>query len=84
MKAKRITRTISVMPNCDLKRARALANEISSQFPGFVEVDGLGYSYRDFPETRGCDKLIIYAWYWRGEWSQPTKEVFRMYYLPKK
>lgn len=33
-----------------------------------------GYGENDVPER---------AVWVRGEWSQPTKEVFRMYYKPK-
>ena len=72
------------MPNCNLQQARKEVEEIAKQYPDFVEVNGLGGTYKDYPETRGCDKLVIMAWYWRGEWSSPTKEVFRMFYKPKK
>lgn len=77
-------RTIKTMPNCDLKKAKAEASSIAKEYKGFVEVNGLGGTWKDYPEARGCDKLTINAWYWRGEWSQPTREVFRMYYKPKK
>ena len=77
-------RTIKTMPNLNVTKARQEAQEIAKQYPDFVEVNGLGGTWRDYPEARGCDKLTIKAWYWRGEWSQPTKEVFRMYYKPKK
>lgn len=26
------------------------------------------------------EKVIIYGWYWRGSWADPTKEIVRVYY----
>lgn len=81
---KRFVRTIKTMPNCDLQAAKNEAAEIASQYPDFIEVSGLGGTYRDYPETWGCDKLVIMAWYARGYWADATKEIFRLYYKPKK
>lgn len=35
-------------------------------------------------DYKNSDKVYIYGWYWRGEWSDPTKEHFATLYKPKK
>ena len=34
-------------------------------------------------DYRGSDKIYIYAWYWRGEWAGPTKDLYCVLYRPK-
>lgn len=83
--AKITRRTLKIWANRDLKGARKEMREIiSKDFPGYIETKSLGGTFRDEPESYGCDKLIIYAWYSRGCWSDATKEIFARFYLPKK
>lgn len=83
--AKITKRTLKTCANKNLYGAREeMLNLIDKKFPGYVEVKSLGGTFRDEPESYGCDKLIIYAWYWRGEWADPTKEIFARFYLPNK
>lgn len=57
---------------------------VNTNYPEYVELDSWKESFREEPESRNCDKLIIYAWYWRGAWSDPTKEVYKKLYKPKR
>lgn len=42
--------------------------------------------YKEYPlygipqEAIGKDKIYVYAWYWRGNWADPTKEIFTRLY----
>ena len=29
---------------------------------------------------KATEKVIIYAWYWRGEWTDKTKGVYTIFY----
>lgn len=40
------------------------------EFPAFKTLRGL----------KATQKVIIKAWYWRGEWNDPTKEIYAIYY----
>lgn len=70
-------------PNTNGNRAtEELRRMIKEHFPKFVEINPWD-TFRDVPESYGCDKLIVRAWYWRGSWSDPTKEVYARFYLPR-
>ncbi len=56
---------------------------ILDKFPDYVVIP-MSTDFRSFPQSHGCDKLIVYAWYWHGEWSAPGKGVFAILYKPKK
>lgn len=56
---------------------------MNDKLKGYVRLPFWASSFRDIPESRGCDKVIVKAWYWRGNWSYPTKEVYARLYLPK-
>lgn len=42
--------------------------------------------YKEYPlwgipqEAIGKDKIYVYAWYWRGAWADPTKEIYTRLY----
>ena len=56
---------------------------LQGELKGYVKLPTWATSFRDIPESRGCDKVIVKAWHWRGNWSDPTKEVYARLYLPK-
>jgi len=56
---------------------------MEGKLKGYVKLPPWATSFRDFPETRGCDKVIVKAWNWRGSWCDPTKETYARLYLPK-
>jgi len=53
----------------------------SEQFSDYVELPWWK-TFRDEPKSFNRPKLIIKAWYWRGAWCDPTKEIYRRLYLP--
>lgn len=56
---------------------------IIAQHKDFIPLPLWCESFHDYPKSYGCDKLVIYGWYWRGEWADPTKEVVARFYRPK-
>lgn len=56
---------------------------LKKEYPEYVEIPFWADDFRSVPESRGCDKLVVYAWRWHGEWADPTKEVFSRLYKPK-
>lgn len=70
-------------PNVSGRNAREELAAIRRKFPDYVELPFYGGTFRDCPDSYGCDKLVIYAWYWRGSWSDPTKEIYKRLYKPK-
>lgn len=80
MKPKVTTRTLrfwSYKTDCE-----EAYQAIRKQFKDYVEIP-LHDNFRDIPQAKGCDKLIIYYWIWHGEWADPTKEVYQRLYKPK-
>ena len=70
--------------NTDGKTAKEEYRDlIRENYPGYVELPFWKESFRDEKESMNCDKLIVYAWYWWGNWSDPTKEVYARLYKPK-
>lgn len=81
MKAKVFTRTLKTAG----WNASFLVEQLKKyHFPEFVEIPFWADDFRNVPESHGCDKLVVYAWRWHGEWADPTKEVFARLYKPKK
>ena len=50
--------------------------ELLKEFPGYVKC-------ADFCGKKDNNKLIIYGWYWHGNWADPSKEIVQKYYLPE-
>lgn len=61
---------------CQNVKGKNNLTELLKEFPGYVKC-------ADFRGKKGINKLIVYGWYWRGNWADPTKEIVRKYYLPK-
>ena len=55
---------------------------LKGRLKGYLVLPGWA-TFRDIPESRGCDKVIIKAWYWRGNWSDPEKRVYARLYKPQ-
>lgn len=55
---------------------------LKEKFPDYKEINPWD-TFRDVPDSYNCDKLIVYGWYWRGAWSDPTKEVYARLYRPR-
>lgn len=49
----------------------------------YTKLPAWANSFRDVPESFNCEKVVVKAWYWRGNWSDPIKEVYARFYLPK-
>lgn len=70
--------------NVSGKHARAeFAALLQDTLKGYVKLPAWAESFRDVPESRGCEKVIVKAWYWRGNWCDPEKKVYARLYLPK-
>ncbi len=92
MKAKVITRTLRhwgwnssflFSQNVSGERGMNDYERLKKQYKGYVEIPIWADDFRSVPESHGCEKLVVYAWRWHGEWSDPTKEVFARLYKPK-
>lgn len=62
--------------------AEELSSLMNGELKGYVRLPFWADSFRDIPDSRRCDKVIIKAWYWRGNWCDPTKEVYARLYRP--
>lgn len=62
--------------------AEELRELMNGVLKGYVKLPS-GATFRNVPESFGCEKVIVNAWYWRGNWCDPTKEVYARFYLPK-
>jgi hypothetical protein len=51
-------------------------NEFINSLNGFKELS----CFETLKSKKASEKVVIKAWYFRGEWSDPTKETFRVYY----
>lgn len=70
--------------NVNGKSAVAELEELMrGKLKGFVRLPGWASSFRDVPESFNCEKVVVKAWYWRGNWSDPIKKVYARFYLPK-
>ena len=49
---------------------------IASELKDFKELT----CFETLKGKKATEKVVIKAWYFRGEWSDPTKETFRVYY----
>ena len=49
---------------------------VKSELSGFKELS----CFETLKSKKASEKVVIKAWYWRGEWSDPTKEVYTVYY----
>ena len=53
-----------------------LNNYVKSELKDFKELT----CFETLKGKKATEKVVIKAWYFRGEWSDPTKETFRVYY----
>ncbi len=70
--------------NASGERGRKDFERLKKEYPEFVELPFWADDFRSVPESHGCEKIVVYAWRWRGEWADPTKEVFARLYKPQK
>ena len=56
---------------------------LNGKFKGYVKLPSWAESFRDVPESRDCERVIVRAWFWRGNWCDPEKKVYARLYLPK-
>jgi len=49
---------------------------VSLLLNGFIRLD----SFENLCGKNANEKVIVKAWYWRGEWSTPTKEIYAIFY----
>ena len=61
-------------------RFKKMLESVLAKFPNYKPIED-GKSYRDFPQTMSCTKLIIKAYVDCGAGYQPPKIVKR-YYKP--
>ena len=70
--------------NVSGKDAETELNELMGEkFKGYVKLPAWADSFRDIPESKGCERVIVKAWFWRGNWSDPEKRVYARLYLPR-
>lgn len=70
--------------NVSGKPAAAELDELlHGELKGYVKLPGWAESFRDVPESRGCERIIVKAWFWKGNWCDPVKGVYARLYLPK-
>ena len=70
-------------PNVSGENAtKELSELMNGRLKGYIKLPSWA-TFRDIPESRDCDKVIIKAWRWRGSWCDPTKETYARLYLPK-
>lgn len=70
-------------PNVSEDGARKeLSDLMANELKDYVLLPRWTNSFRDCPDSRGCDKVVIKAWYWRGSWADPTKETYARLYKP--
>lgn len=81
---KRQLRTIKkrVWVNLHYPEFTSKANEILSSFTDYVALPLGTDSFMKHRDSWGCDKLIIYGWYWLGS-ADPVKRIVCRYYKPK-
>jgi hypothetical protein len=62
-----------------------LTELVKRDFPGYIQISFFERENRGLRthKSKGCDKLYVYAWYWNGSWSAPTKELVSVLYRPK-
>lgn len=70
-------------PNVSGRNAREELAAIRKKYPDYVELPYYCDTFRDCPESYGCDKIYVYGWYWRGSWCDPSKEIYTRLYKPK-
>ena len=56
-------------------------DKVLRKYPGFVEIDFCANDFRG-KKYHGTQKLIIYAYYWRGELTGVKREIYARYYKP--
>lgn len=67
------------------KAVNELTELVKKDFPDYIQIS---FFERDngglrTHKSKGCDKLYVYAWYWNGSWSDPSKELVSVLYRPK-
>ena len=63
--------------------AEELRELMRGRLKGYIRLPAWADSFRDVPESFNCEKVVVKAWYWRGNWSDPIKKVYALFYLPK-
>lgn len=63
--------------------AEELCALMHGELRGYVKLPAWANSFRDVPESFNCEKVVVKAWYWRGNWSDPIKKVYARFYLPR-
>jgi hypothetical protein len=56
------------------KKLNDFVSELSRD--GFKELT----CFETLKSKKASEKVVIKAWYFRGEWSDPTKEIYSIYY----
>ena len=56
---------------------------MQGRLKGYVKLPAWATSFRDCPKSINCEKVVVKAWYWQGNWSDPVKKVYARLYLPK-
>lgn len=66
------------------KAVDELTELVQNKYPDHVQIPFTWIDdLRGHAKSRGCDKLYVYAWYWRGSWSDPSKELLAVFYRPR-
>ena len=63
-----------------LENAKKQVEQLLAENEGYKEKPEF-YTPDDY---RGIDKIRVYGWYWRGNWSSPEKCLFTILYKPIK
>jgi hypothetical protein len=77
-----MTKRVTLKGNIIYETNRWEIRDLLKKYPGYIKIDFSDNNFRR-KKYHGCDKLIIYAWRYHGEWSDPTKEIILRYYKPK-
>lgn len=83
--AKITTKTLKNWGNTNANAAKKEYQDlIKEKYPDYVKIGFGKKNFGEEPKSLNCDKLIIYAWYSHGEWSEPTKEIYAKLYRPNR
>ena len=64
-------------------RFQKMLESVLAQFPEYKQIED-GKSYKDFPETMNCPKLMIKAYVDNKITGKPMPKIVKRYYRPNK
>jgi hypothetical protein len=76
MKTRMKTRVKTIKGFANSETFEKNLNEFINSLNGFKELT----CFETLKSKKASEKVVIKAWYWHGEWSDPTKEIYAIYY----